>query len=90
MRSGGIFDYEKRKVRVIELTERTQNPEFWSDPANARVVMQELDNEKSLVKGWDDLNTIRESIQVFLEFQEMGEDVEQELDSEYNTLLNTL
>ena len=55
MRSGGIFDYEKRKVRVIELTERTQNPEFWSDPANARVVMQELDNEKSLVKGWDDL-----------------------------------
>ena len=52
--------------------------------------MQELDNEKSLVKGWDDLNAIRDSIQVFLEFQEMGEDVEEELDAEYKKLLSGL
>ena len=52
--------------------------------------MQELDNEKSLVQGWDDLNEIRESINVFLEFQEMGEEVEDELDAEYEKLLKAL
>jgi peptide chain release factor 2 len=32
MRSGGIFDYDRRKVRIIELQEQTQDPEFWNDP----------------------------------------------------------
>ena len=52
--------------------------------------MQELDNEKSLVAGWDALNEIRESIGVFFEFQEMGEDLEVELEAEYTKLLKGL
>lgn len=90
MRSGGIFDYDKRKVRIIELTEKTQDPEFWSDPTQAQVTMKELDNEKSLVEAWDKLNELRESINVFLEFLEMGEDVEVELEEEYVKLQKAL
>lgn len=52
--------------------------------------MQVLDNEKSLVQGWDDLDALRDSIQVFLEFQEMGEEVDEELDAEYAKLLKGL
>ncbi len=89
-RSGGTFDYDKRKVRIIELTEKTQDPEFWSDPAKAQVTMKELDNEKSLIEAWDKLNELRESINVFLEFLEMGEDVESELEQEYAKLLKGL
>lgn len=89
-RSGGIFDYDKRKVRIIELTEKTQDPEFWSDPAQAQVTMKELDNEKSLVEAWDGLNELRESINVFLEFLEMGEDVDAELEEEYRKLIKGL
>lgn len=85
-RSGGTFDYDKRKVRIIELTEQTQDPEFWNDPDKARAIMKELDNEKSLVEGWDKLNGLRESINVYLEFQEMGEEVDDELDQEYKKL----
>lgn len=48
--------------------------------------MKELDNEKSLVQSWDDLNDLRDSINVFLEFEEMGEDVDKELESEYAKL----
>ncbi len=48
--------------------------------------MKELDNEKSLVQSWDGLNDLRDSINVFLEFEEMGEDVEEELESEYAKL----
>ena len=82
-RSGGIFEYDKRKVNIIELTEKTQDPEFWSDTAQARATMKQLDNERSLVHAWDELDTLRESINVFLEFMEMGENVEAELDAEY-------
>ena len=89
-RSGGTFDYEKRKVRVIELTEQTQNPDFWNDPSKAQAVMKQLDNEKGLVQAWDNLNEIRESINVFLEFEEMGEDVESELEAEFAKLQKKL
>lgn len=90
MRSGGTFDYDKRKVRIIELTEQTQDPNFWNDPAKAQSIMKELDHEKSLVQGWDKLNELRESINVFLEFQEMGEDVGSELEAEFKKLKKAL
>jgi len=89
-RSGGTFDYEKRKVRIIELTEQTQNPEFWNDPDKAQSIMKELNHEKSLVEGWDNLNDLRDSINVYLEFQEMGEDVESDIQTEYTKLEKAL
>ena len=85
-RSGGIFDYDKRKIRVIELTEQTQDPNFWGDPDAAQIIMKQIDHEKGLVEAWDKLQALRESITVFQEFEEMGEDVEQELDTEYSKL----
>ncbi len=85
-RSGGIFDYDKRKIRVIELTEQTQDPNFWGDPDAAQIVMKQIDHEKGLVEAWDNLQALRDSITVFQEFEEMGEDVEKELDSEYTKL----
>ncbi|MEO1022957.1 MAG: peptide chain release factor 2 [Bacteroidota bacterium] len=84
------LDYDKRKVRVIELTEQTQVPDFWNNPDAAQAVMKQMDYEKGLVEAWDSLNGLRESINVFLEFQEMGEDVEAELDAEYATFVTEL
>lgn len=52
--------------------------------------MKELDNEKSLVEAWDALNELRESINVFQEFLEMGEDVDAELEEEYRKLIKGL
>lgn len=90
MRSGGTFDYDKRKVRIIELTEQTQDPNFWNDPAEAQRIMKKIDHEKGLVEGWDTLNDLRDSINVYLEFQEMGEDVDNELESEVKKLEKNL
>ena len=84
MRSGGIFDYDKRKVTVIELQEQTQDPAFWNDPASAQKVMQDLDFEKEIVGRWDELNELRDSIQVYRQFLEEGEPVEEELAGEIN------
>jgi peptide chain release factor 2 len=89
-RSGGIFDYDKRKVRIIELQEQTQDPEFWNDPSQAQVVMRRLDQEKDLVGRWDELDELRESIRVYLQFLEEGEDVKQEILTETETFRGKL
>ena len=86
MRSGGIFDYEQRKVKIIELQEQTQNPNFWDDPDEARRIMKKLDHEKTMVAHWDELNSLRDSINVYREFIEEGEDVEDELAKEVKSL----
>lgn len=48
--------------------------------------MQKLDHEKGMVDSWDALNELRESIYVFQQFQEEGEDVAEELDREIRQL----
>lgn len=80
--SGGIFDYDKRKITIIELQEQVQDPEFWNDPDHAKSVMRQIDSEKSLIESWDELDELRNSIQVYQKFQEEGEDVEDEILSE--------
>ncbi len=82
MRSGGIFDYDQRKVNIIELQEQTQDPRFWDEPDRARRIMRDLDREKSLVRQWDDLAERKESVEVFQEFADEGEPVEEELEAE--------
>lgn len=86
MRSGGIFDYDQRKVRIIELQEQTQDPDFWNDPEQARQIMKKLDHEKGMVQSWDKLDELRESIQVYRQFEEEGEDVADELKQEVANL----
>ena len=52
--------------------------------------MQELDREKGLVEKWDELDELRESIRVFIQFQDEGEDVEDDLRSEVETFRQKL
>lgn len=86
MRSGGIFDYDQRKVTIIELQEQSQRPGFWDDPAEARKIMKEIDHEKSMVNSWDELDELRDSIQVYQEFLDEGEDVADDLEKEVRLL----
>lgn len=48
--------------------------------------MKKLDHEKNLVKSWDRLDELRESINVYRQFLDEGEDVEEELQREIQTL----
>jgi peptide chain release factor 2 len=90
MRSGGTFDYDKRKVKIIELQEQTQDPEFWNEPEKAQNVMRNLDFEKQITGKWDELDELRESIRVYKQFMDEGEDVEEELSAEIETFSKKL
>lgn len=82
MRSGGIFDYDRRKVRIIELQEGTQDPDFWNNPADAQKIMRQIDFEKDITGKWEELDELRESINVYRQFLDEGEPVENELHNE--------
>ena len=86
MRSGGIFDYDQRKVRIEELQEQTQDPSFWEDTDRAQETMKKLKHEQALVGQWDQLDELRESIKVYQQFLEEGEQVGEELNSEITKL----
>lgn len=88
MRSGGIFDYDQRKVKIIELQEQTQDPNFWDDPSSAQEIMKRIDHEKNMVKGWDKLDELRDSIRIYQQFLEEGEDVSGEIKNEIDQLEN--
>ena len=52
--------------------------------------MRQLDFQKGLVQRWDELDELRESIRVYQQFLEEGEDVEDELDNEVETFMAKL
>lgn len=90
MRSGGIFDYDRKKVKIIELQDLTQDPDFWNDPDRAQSVMRELGHEKEITGKWDELDELRNSILVYKQFLEEGEDVEDEIESEASRFVELL
>src|SRR5690625_7287357 len=55
--------------------------------------MQALDFEKEIVGKWDELDELRESIGVYIQFEKEGEDVAEEIEAEsakFVTLLQGL
>nr|WP_205720160.1 peptide chain release factor 2 [Fodinibius halophilus] len=82
----GYLDYEQRKVKIIELQEQTQDPNFWDDPDEARKIMKKIDHEKEMVARWDQLDELRDSIRVYQEFLEEGEDVKDDIKREVKQL----
>tara|TARA_B100000989_G_scaffold296138_1_gene278697 strand:- start:3834 stop:4784 length:951 start_codon:yes stop_codon:yes gene_type:complete len=52
--------------------------------------MKDFGFQKALIQDWDALNSLKESIIVYLEFIEMGESVEEELSAEIQKFLNHL
>ena len=52
--------------------------------------MKDLGYQKYLIQDWNTLNSLKESITVYLEFIEMGEPVEQELSVEIEKFLTQL
>ncbi|MEX0945194.1 MAG: peptide chain release factor 2 [Balneolaceae bacterium] len=87
---GGIFDYDRKKVKIIELQDLTQDPDFWNDPDRAQSIMRDLGFEKEITEKWDELDELRNSILVYKQFMEEGEDVEEEIQAEVSRFTEML
>ena len=86
LRSGGIFDFEKKEVRLQEILEALNDPSVWEDLEKS----QELNKERSqLEKTMNQVSSIEQRLQdseVLLELSisEKDEEILTELTNEIN------
>jgi peptide chain release factor 2 len=78
-------------LKVEELNERRLDPEFWSDPARARSVEQEIAMEKSWLDDFDALVRRSEDVETLIELAaEEDADLVAEIDREAGELAKSL
>lgn len=70
MRFGGIFEYDHKKRRLLEVSRELEDPEIWQQPDKAQVLGQERARLQELVLGLEtlsqrlvDVNDLRELVQ---------------------------
>ena len=78
-------------MALIEEEElQSHDPAFWENPEKAEVHLKEIKKKKIWTDAYAKIEEGIEDISVLLEFKEMGEDVDSEIDSKYETTLTLL
>lgn len=73
---GGIFDYETKQERLVEVERELEDPTVWNEPERAQNLGKEKAQLDKVVKTIQDLDGSLESAQEILEMAEMDEDQE--------------
>ncbi len=91
-RCAGVFDFAGRDVLIAEFEQRAANPDLWSDPADAQLVMQRLSTLQSETARYRELD---QQLETTIELIELGsadndEAMLAELDAEVRQLARTV
>jgi peptide chain release factor 2 len=85
---GGIFDYENKKTRLIQLLSELENPKIWNDPQKNQALNKERSQLESIIKKSENLSAnltdIKELLQ--LAITENDEKIIQEIDQDITKL----
>lgn len=87
-RLGGIFDFETRQERLVEVERELEDPNIWNDQDKAQALGREKTQLEKIVHTISDLDDSLESVKELLEMAEMDED--HEMVSEVETELGRL
>jgi peptide chain release factor 2 len=85
-----LFVYLNIEQKNIELQEdelKTQDPDFWNDPKAAEVLMKKIRNKKFWIDGYESVKVQVDDLKVLMDFHEMGEVSEAEIDEQYRVTL---
>ena len=82
-----IFDLAKNLVLIEDEEQQTHDPSFWDDPKKAERHLRNIKKKKIWTDAWTAVNSGAEEIEVLLEFKEMGEEVDEEIDTNYHKTL---
>jgi len=88
-----LQSYLKIDVKLIDLKEdelKTQDPDFWNDPKEAEKLMKKIRNKKFWVDSYNGVKSKVEDLGVLMEFHEMGESNEAEIDEQYRVSLEEM
>ena len=78
-RSGGFFDVEGKRKALAELEEQLALPEVWGDTNRTRELQTRRSRLRVSIERADELGTLLEEAQTFLELAREGEDVGHDL-----------
>lgn len=75
------LNIEEKRIQIQEDELRSQDPTFWDNPKEAEVIMKKMRTRKAWVDDYEKAKTALEDLKVLLEFHEMGETSEEEIDT---------
>jgi peptide chain release factor 2 len=67
---GGIFDLETKEREVIELQAKVSEDGFWNDNVAAQKVIQSINDRKTWVDSWSDVNRLAGDTSALIELAE--------------------
>lgn len=81
---------DEKRVEIQEDELKSQDPSFWDDPKQAEALMKKLRVKKGWVEDYEKVKTQLEDLKVLMEFHEMGETSEGEIDEHYKSSIKFL
>lgn len=87
---GGFFDVEGKKARIEEEEAITHLPGFWDDPKKAEQLLKSIQEKKRWTIDYDAAVAACDDLQVLLEFYELDEAGEEDLDQQYAVAVNLI
>ncbi|MBT8186584.1 MAG: peptide chain release factor 2 [Croceitalea sp.] len=84
------LDIDAKLIEIENEEEKTLVPGFWDNPQEAQVQMKSIKSKKQWVNDFDAAKTLVNDLEVLLEFQDMGEVAEDEVQQKYDQALNAI
>ncbi len=81
---------EDKRIQIINEEEKTADAGFWEDQKTAQQVMKKIRGLKFWVESYDELAAAVEEVNLGIEFHELGELEEEELDGMHAKAVKTL
>ena len=77
------LDIEQRRIDLRNEEEKTQEPDFWNDPAKAREQLLKVAGIKAWIEEYDAVDKLVEDLELMPDFVKEGVVSEEELDAHY-------
>lgn len=79
--------------KILEISEeekKTQDPNFWDSPKDAERILKQIKRTKFWVDSYQAIQNAINDLEVLIEFFQMGEEVEEEINAAHESILNSL
>jgi len=83
MRSGGIFDLDRKEIELEEEEQKTQAPSFWEDAKAAEEQLKKVSALKDWLSSFQTIETELADLQTLFDFYKEGEVSEEEIEEAY-------
>ena len=84
------LNIEKKQVEFEEEQLRTQDPDFWNDPAEAQRQMKKVKGIEKWLKGYAEVKRLAEELKLAFDFYKEEMVSEQEVDDDYARAISAI